>query len=238
MVLDSAVSNMPSGFIAELRERYGEHMAEWKRRNASSSSGITPAYVDSWSRCMSDDAPALVNAMRAVFGDNVEALMCWVHVWRAVMAKCASLGVKDDKTKRTLFTDLAFIHNLVNVDLVTHALVKFDVKWRTTLGLPAVANYVKAQWAKKKWQRAYGAPGEPSDNNTIEAINRVLKDDANFSRLHPIHRPRVAARSHCALSSLARHEAASPRARGAGQALGGRAEAGRLGALQARVQDE
>ena len=71
---------------------------------------------------MSDDAPALVNAMRAVFGDNVEALMCWVHVWRAVMAKCASLGVKDDKTKRTLFTDLAFIHNLVNVDLVTHAL--------------------------------------------------------------------------------------------------------------------
>ena len=36
---------------------------------------------------MADGADALGNATKAVFGDDLSVLMCWVHVWRAVKAK-------------------------------------------------------------------------------------------------------------------------------------------------------
>ena len=64
---------------------------------------------------------------------------------------------------------------------VAPALQKFDDKWRNALKEVEMANYIKREWSTKRWQRAYGPPGEPTDNNTLESLNCVLKGDENFS---------------------------------------------------------
>lgn len=82
-----------------------------------------------------------------------------------------------------LYTDMAFIHNLPPpielpgdnklVDSVVIGFEKFDAKWRLKYNETRIADYVKSECKDKKWQRAYGAPGEPSDNNTLESLNRT-----------------------------------------------------------------
>merc|ERR1712185_530955 len=45
-----------------------------------------------------------------------------------------------------------------------------------------MADYIKLEWGHRKWMRAYGAPGEPSDNNTLESLNKILKTDSAFGK--------------------------------------------------------
>ena len=99
----------------------------------------------------------------------------------AIKGKHHLLIDNTEETQKQLFTDLNFIHELQLLDLVPIAINRFVSKWRA-LRENKMMDYFVSEWASKKWSRAYGKPGEPSDNNTLESLNRVLKMDVNFAK--------------------------------------------------------
>ena len=134
-------------------------------------------------RGMYDAADAFGNAAMPVFDDvDFVVLMCWVHVWRAVKGKHYLLRTNNEATQKELYQDLLFIHNITVEELVPICIEKFKVKWVQVKKEPAMVAYLTAEWFKRKWSRAYGQPGEPSDNNTIEVLNRVLKQNPAFAK--------------------------------------------------------
>lgn len=128
---------------------------------------------------MADAARAMSNAVKAVFG--VHTAMCWVHVWRKVAEKKTLLRVNTEDRCKELFTDLTFLHHMSVEVLLSAAIVKFDAKWRNQHNEVVMADYLKTQWMSLLWQRAHGEPGEPSDNNTLESLNHVLKTESHFN---------------------------------------------------------
>lgn len=180
----------PAELHAALREMFNEAVQAAMHRDAEpdEEGDVTVLRAPTYkvTRSMSDAAPALSNAAIDVFGASVTVMMCWVHVWRAVKNKHSLLVMKTEEREKELYTDLAFIHHLDEVQLVAPALQKFDDKWRNALKEVQMANYIKSEWSTKRWQRAYGPPGEPTDNNTLESLNRVLKGDENFSKKQAI----------------------------------------------------
>lgn len=178
------VEAWPADFLKAITERYMPYVDRWLMMEGytSASGAVKPNYVYKPARAMADAAPALENAVRAAINACIEMGMCWVHVWRAIKANHHKLKKNTDARQKELYTDLAFIQALSEVLLIKPAFAKFDDKWRTKYGETVMADYILAQWADKKFQRAYGGPGEPSDNNTLESLNRVLKSDENFER--------------------------------------------------------
>lgn len=185
-VVEPPVDQWPVGFVNAIETNYKPALDHWLQIVGTGSDGSAPSYMYKPGRAMADDATALKNAARAVINDCIEMNMCWVHVWRAVKGKHNLLNRNTEARQKELYTDLAFIQALAMPELVAPALAKFDSKWRTSYGETAMANYIQNQWSGKCWQRAYHAFGEPSDNNTLESLNRVLKTDSNFSSLKSI----------------------------------------------------
>jgi len=130
---------------------------------------------------MADAADALGHAARTVFGDDLFVLMCWVHVWRAVKAKHHLLKTNTEQRQKELYSDILFIHNVTVRALVPIALKRFYAKWIAKDEKP-MATYIEKEWGMRKWMRAFTAPGEPGDNNTLESLNRVLKTDSAFGK--------------------------------------------------------
>jgi hypothetical protein len=138
-------------------------------------------------RSMSDADQTLPNSVKQAFKhDDVVEGMCWVHVWRGTKANHKLLLTNTEERQKELYTDLAFIHHTTVPELVRAMLLKFDDKWRLKYGEIAMAEYVKKTWSTKLWQRAYSKAGDPTDNNTLESLNRVLKTDENFNTRNSI----------------------------------------------------
>ena len=133
------------------------------------------------SRVMADAADALANAAKKIFGNGIGIGMCWPHVWRAIKAKHHLLRTNSEERQKELFTDLNFIHETTVVEIIPKLLDNFYEKWTTKGEVPFV-DYIRDEWGGKKWMRAYCEPGEPSDNNTLESLNRTLKTDSAFGK--------------------------------------------------------
>ena len=123
---------------------------------------------------MADAADAIGNAATTAFGPLCGILMCWVHVWRAVKAKYHLLKVNTEDRQKELYTDLSFVHHVAEPLLVPVALKRLYEKWEA-YGEAQMVAYLQREWGRRLWMRAFTQPGEPGDNNTIEAYNRVLK---------------------------------------------------------------
>ena len=141
---------------------------------------------------MADAAPAIGNAAKKVFpgndvtkADEVKVKMCWVHVWQAVdkwlMSKPFPVSDPDDRKglKDELYQDMEALHVVPYAKHLPAMMAKFAKKWD-----PYHAEFVRyfnKQWRPLRWSRCHGEPGEPTDNNTLEALNRVLKAEPHFS---------------------------------------------------------
>lgn len=172
--------NFSDELIAELNECYADYIQAWGEEHLDDGAhdGTKIEYMP-WA-LMGDAAAALGNAGVEVFDAHVR--MCWVHVWRAVMNNISKLRDQSEQRKNLLYTDLSFIHNVSCEELLPKEWYRFERKWRIDLCEPEMTAYIMAEWRNKNWTRADAPAGDPSDNNTLESLNRVLKADHNFTK--------------------------------------------------------
>ena len=74
--------------------------------------------------------------------------------------------------KDKLFEDLAFLHEIAIPEMWPHAVRLFIEKWSDEVDMCA---YLEKEILHRKFSRCHSAPGKPTDNNTGEAFNRVVK---------------------------------------------------------------
>lgn len=179
---DEHWGNWPAPLRDALVDTYRQHIIRGITHRLGNGIAINPD-TDLYfypRRLMSDDATALINGARIVM-PNIEDAMCWPHVWRGVKLNYYRLRTNTPERQKQLFTDLNFIHECTVIEIIPQALSLFYQKW-IALGEKPMMDYIQNQWGEKKWMRAYGDPGEPSDNNTLESLNRTLKTDSAFGK--------------------------------------------------------
>ena len=105
---------------------------------------------------------------------------CWAHVWRALYKKRNLLV--DSSTERVdmLFVDMSFIHEISHPELWSHGIDLFYLKWREGFKEKELCAYLAKEIFHRRFGRCHTAAGKPTDTNTTEAFNRVLKSDENF----------------------------------------------------------
>ena len=137
---------------------------------------------------LTDCASALPNGMARAIPTINKSLDCWAHVWRFVLKSC--LKVMKDSTKERvdmLFTDISFVHeiplifNLPIADLLKPNCIRLiDEKWMA-IGESDLVDYLRKNVLWRKFSRCDSVPGKPTDTNTHEAMNRVLKSENHFN---------------------------------------------------------
>lgn len=105
---------------------------------------------------------------------------CYAHVWRAVHKNLHKLFNSTDDRVSMLFTDLAFLHETSVLELWPHAVRLFTEKWGSKLEETVMIEYLQKEILHRRFGRCHTAPGKPTDTNTLEAFNRVLKTEQNF----------------------------------------------------------
>ena len=80
-----------------------------------------------------------------------------------------------------LFADLAFLHETNVLELWPHAVRLFVEKWSSEpLEETEMVKYLQKEILHRRFGRCHTGPGKPTDTNTLEAFNRVLKAEQNF----------------------------------------------------------
>ena len=135
---------------------------------------------------VSDEANAINDGMAlSKLGVNVKVKKTdYPHIIRAVLKwiKSRDTGMKDTTEERIteLLTDIAFIHEVFEPNLLVHVLVKFKEKWHDTYGERNLYNYLHMQHLKRSFSRCHGPPGEATDTCALECFHRVLKSEGGF----------------------------------------------------------
>ena len=137
---------------------------------------------------LTDCASALLNGMARAIPTIVKSLDCWAHVWRFIMKSCLKL-MKDSTTERVdmLFSDISFLHEIPFIlDLPIAEKLKpacirlIDEKW-IAMDERELVDYLRRHVLWRKFSRCDSVPGKPTDTNTHEAMNRVLKSENRFN---------------------------------------------------------
>ena len=125
---------------------------------------------------VSDAATAIKNGFTSAFGHPPEkTIMCWAHV---VMNMDKQLiRIKDKKTAAALREDITQL--CPDEDAFHHATTLFLSKWESSN--QAFLEYFRGSWIDQNntWYEGY-APGCPSTNNGLEAINQSIKRQNTF----------------------------------------------------------
>lgn len=131
-----------------------------------------PKYV------ISDAAIAIHNAAKKVFGPDIEIIMCWFHMRRAVADKLPTY-IKDITKQSQFLSDLDHLQVAKTREIFHIALDLFMKKWR--LESEEMIDYFEKQWVQicPNWYEAF-AKRIPSSNNGLESRNRLIKDEHTF----------------------------------------------------------
>ncbi|KAL8598278.1 hypothetical protein ACOMHN_035228 [Nucella lapillus] len=127
---------------------------------------------------VSDAATAIKNGFTAAFGHPPEkTIMCWAHV---VMNMDKQLiRIKDKKTAAALREDITQLQLYPDEDAFYQATTLFLSKWESSN--QAFLEYFRGSWIDQNntWYEGY-APGCPSTNNGLEAVNQTIKRQNTF----------------------------------------------------------
>lgn len=129
----------------------------------------------------SDMADAIPNGCMQGIPTIEEWVACWAHVWRSIHKHLNKLHNSSDDRVSMLFTDLAFLHETNVVELWPHAVRLFVEKWGSKpFEETVMVTYLQKEILHRRFARCHTGPGKPTDTNTLEAFNRVLKSEQNF----------------------------------------------------------
>lgn len=122
---------------------------------------------------VSDAAPAIGNAFKNAFGEQVIIVMCWAHAFKNLQKKINLVDNKSDQ--KLILADIAFIQTIATIQEFELARTLFVEKWASKTEFIA---YFTREWVEKNANWFEGVVQHiPSTNNALEATNRVLKDD-------------------------------------------------------------
>ena len=136
---------------------------------------------------LSDASPAIPLGFTQVFGENYafKRVMCWVHMKRNVnilLSESRNIQFKDAIT-----LDIRSLQLAVSLETFRVASDLFTSKLSSDC--PQFVAHFRAKWLVKNfgWFEGY-AMYVPSQNNALEASNRVIKSEQTFRERLPIGR--------------------------------------------------
>lgn len=108
-------------------------------------------------------------------GPDVEIIMCWFHMRRAVADKLPTY-IKDLAKQARFLSDLDHLQVAKIPEIFDIALDLFMKKWRAES--EKMMDYFEREWVQKcpNWYEAF-AKRIPSTNNGLESRNRLIKDE-------------------------------------------------------------
>ena len=140
---------------------------------------------------MADGAWEITKGLLEVFGEEVNRLMCWTHVYRCYSKKLGPIKKTNKDLAKLLDTD---IHNLqwmcqgeeefvVLFKLLEEKYLKGNYSEQELEKLSAFFDYFRVQWGPdshvSKWYEG-AHPYHPSHNQGLERYNRTIKDDHSY----------------------------------------------------------
>ena len=123
---------------------------------------------------LSDLAPAIKNGVCKALPSISQWRGCWAHTWRATMANRGKLKDSSKESVDLLFTDISYVHEIVWEPLRETLVPMLLAKW-VELGEGSIAEYLAQHILVHRFSRCHSTPGKPTDTNTLEGMNRVLK---------------------------------------------------------------
>ena len=128
---------------------------------------------------LSDVSPAIPLGFIKVFGENYQfkRVMCWVHMKRKVDILLNETRNRQFKDATT--ADIKSLQLAVSLETFRTASDLFVAKW--TPDVPQFNAHFREEWLVKNfgWFEGY-AMYVPSQNNALEASNRIIKAEQTF----------------------------------------------------------
>ncbi|CAF3368535.1 unnamed protein product [Rotaria socialis] len=128
-----------------------------------------------------DGSDAIRNAFKTIF-DNDKIVMRWAHMRRHVNKKLSNVGCRQE-----ILDDIEKLQLCESEKVFNKASLLFVKKWGQREH--DFLKYFENEWLQtvSSWYEGYNY-FTPSTNNSLEVINRVIKDEHTFRERHPLSR--------------------------------------------------
>ena len=162
---------------------------------AAVANGVSMIYPDDHpgfapTHLICDAAPAIKNGYTSAFGHEPEkTISCWAHVVMNMDKQI--VRVRDKETRVAIREDIFLLQLCPDEDSFHHAAALFLTKWESSDkdGVASFLEYFQGSWLQRNytWFEGY-APGFPSTNNGLEALNMIIKRQHTFRERHDLGR--------------------------------------------------
>ncbi|CAF4240681.1 unnamed protein product [Rotaria sordida] len=133
---------------------------------------------------IADGSGAIRNAFTKIF-NNSKMVMCWAHMRRNGNKKLNNIESYD--ARQEMLDDIDKLQLCESETIFKNASSLFMKKWSKREH--DFSEYFEKEWLKTldSWYEGYNN-FTPSTNNSLEATNRVIKDEHTFRERHPLSR--------------------------------------------------
>ena len=108
------------------------------------------------------------------------------HITRGVHKNLNKLKNSSDDAVEELFTDLAFLHECYDIDLLEHQKIMFRAKLYAK-GEGIFLAYLEKEYLSRNFSRCHGVAGDRTDDCSLEQTHRWMKSEEGFANVGGAH---------------------------------------------------